>query len=113
MNASAAGVAFSAAMIRSPSFSRPASSTTTIISPRAMAASASSIRERLIVGLLHSLGIEAGDRELTEQGEAPELVQLVVEGVVQRVGTQVAPEAIEGRLGRGGSRARHLEHAVC
>jgi hypothetical protein len=35
------GVAASAAMIRSPSFSRSSSSTTTMISPRAMAATAS------------------------------------------------------------------------
>src|SRR4051812_20527785 len=38
------GVAASAAMIRSPSFSRSSSSTTTTISPRPMAATASSMR---------------------------------------------------------------------
>src|SRR3954447_24011927 len=42
-NAIFSGVANSAAMIRSPSFSRSSSSTTTTISPRAMAATASSI----------------------------------------------------------------------
>src|SRR5689334_6615130 len=43
MKAMPSGVIFSAAMIRSPSFSRSASSTTTTNSPRAMAATASSI----------------------------------------------------------------------
>src|SRR5439155_15590980 len=43
MKAIPSGVIFSAAMIRSPSFSRSASSTTTTNSPRAMAATASSI----------------------------------------------------------------------
>ena len=38
------GVANSAAMIRSPSFSRSSSSTTTTISPRPIAATASSMR---------------------------------------------------------------------
>src|SRR5687768_15780243 len=42
-NAIASGVANSAAMMRSPSFSRSSSSTTTTISPRPMAATASSI----------------------------------------------------------------------
>ena len=43
MNVIVSGVIFSAAMMRSPSFSRSASSTTTTISPRAMASTASSI----------------------------------------------------------------------
>ena len=43
MNAIVSGVAFSAAMIRSPSFSRSASSTTTTSSPRLTAAMAFSI----------------------------------------------------------------------
>ena len=42
MNATFSGVTFSAAMIRSPSFSRSSSSTTSTNSPAAMAASASS-----------------------------------------------------------------------
>src|SRR5690554_5958614 len=42
-NAMFSGVAASAAMIRSPSFSRSSSSTTTTMSPRAMAATASSM----------------------------------------------------------------------
>src|SRR4051794_5075914 len=45
-NAIFSGVAASAAMIRSPSFSRSSSSTTTTISPLATAATASSMRAR-------------------------------------------------------------------
>ena len=51
-NAIFSGVMASAAMIRSPSFSRSASSTTTTISPRAMAATAFSISVKGIVILL-------------------------------------------------------------
>src|SRR4051794_15747284 len=52
MNAIASGVMASAAMIRSPSFSRSASSTTITSSPRAMAATAFSISVKGISVLL-------------------------------------------------------------
>src|SRR3954447_4634203 len=52
MNAIFSGVMASAAMIRSPSFSRSASSTTITISPRATAATAFSISVKGISGLL-------------------------------------------------------------
>jgi hypothetical protein len=52
MNASVSAVVFSAAMIRSPSFSRLASSTTTTASPRAIASIAFSI---VVNGIVNSL----------------------------------------------------------
>ena len=48
MKATCSGVAFEAAMMRSPSFSRSSSSTTTTSSPAAMAAIASETLFRLI-----------------------------------------------------------------
>src|SRR6266852_3689320 len=55
------GVILSAAMMRSPSFSRSASSTTTTNSPRAMAATASSIGANGIVNPLSSRSHQALD----------------------------------------------------
>src|SRR5882724_4861753 len=61
MKAIPSGVILSAAMMRSPSFSRSASSTTTTNSPRAMAATASSIGANGIVNPLSSRSHQALD----------------------------------------------------
>src|SRR5690242_11949694 len=57
----ASGVTFSAAIVRSPSFSRPSSSTTMMILPARNAAMASSIRANGPVLLLAPLAILIGD----------------------------------------------------
>ena len=54
MNATSSGVAISAAKIRSPSFSRSSSSTTTTGRPASMSAMAVSIESRRASGLRHA-----------------------------------------------------------
>ncbi len=60
--------------------------------------SASSIGEKLMVGLLRNRSWAVGSCSL--ERPLAELAKLVVDGVVQRVGAQVAPEAIEARAWR-------------
>src|SRR6478672_8151087 len=78
MNAIASGVIASAAMMRSPSFSRSASSTTITISPRAMAATAFSIS---VKGISFSLVEESLD-------VLGEHVDFEVDGIAGRLGAQ-------------------------
>src|SRR5687768_4664780 len=69
----ASAVAYSAAMMRSPSFSRSSSSTTTTISPRPMAATASSIFANGISGVLpgqQALNVFHGDVDFEIDGVA-------------------------------------------
>src|SRR5690349_13164698 len=80
MNAIASGVMASAAMIRSPSFSRSASSTTITSSPRAMAAMAFSISVKGISVLL-LLGQQAFD-------VLGEHVDFEVDGVARLLGAE-------------------------
>src|SRR5213078_290489 len=65
MKFTASGVTFSAAMTRSPSFSRSGESTTTTISPRAIASTASSIGARpLVSNMSHTPGLALKHGEL-------------------------------------------------
>src|SRR5262245_2635936 len=73
MNAIASGVIFSAAMMRSPSFSRSASSTTMTSSPRAIASTASSMSAKGMSGLLgdeQTLDVFGEDVDLEVDGLA-------------------------------------------
>src|SRR4029078_10461444 len=80
MNAIASGVMASAAMMRSPSFSRSASSTTITSFPRAMAATAFSISVNGI-----SFPFSGGEQAFDVLGEH---VDLEVHGVAGLLGAQ-------------------------
>src|SRR3954451_7980208 len=82
MNAIASGVMASAAMIRSPSFSRSASSTTMTSSPRAMAATAFSISVKGISGLLAGV---RGEQAFDVLGEH---VDFEVDGIAGLLGAE-------------------------
>src|SRR5581483_4674907 len=86
MKAIPSGVIFSAAMIRSPSFSRSASSMTTTNSPRAMAATASSIGANGMFGSALS--------RLTH--EALDVLGQEVDLEVDRVAGALDPEGRDG-----------------
>ena len=82
MNAIASGVIVSAAMMRSPSFSRSASSTTMTSSPRAMAAMAFSMS---VKGMVVSYSLTCVEEALDVLGEH---VDLQVDGITRLPGTQ-------------------------
>src|SRR4051794_30843904 len=82
MNAIASGVMASAAMIRSPSFSRSASSTTITSSPRAMAATAFSISVKGISVLLAGV---RGEQAFDVLGKH---VDFEVDGIAGPLGAQ-------------------------
>src|SRR4051812_10391225 len=71
--AMASGVAASAAMMRSPSFSRSSSSTTTTISPRPIASMAFSTLANGILALVLSVGVPGGQEPLDVFGDHVDL----------------------------------------
>src|SRR5262245_27176025 len=107
MNPVASGVAHCAEMIRSPSFSRPASSTTTTNSPLRIAVRACSILANVM-----SSGVKAGGGWRVRQRPSADVAQLVVDGIVERMHAEVAPEPVEPRFAGGRARAHRLEHAA-
>src|SRR5439155_15421967 len=99
-NAIASGVAASAAMMRSPSFSRSSSSTTTTISPRPIASMAFSTVANGILALV--LSVPGGEEPLDVLGHH---VDLEVDAVAGLPGPQ-------RRDGRGVRDDRHREAVV-
>src|SRR4051794_11244773 len=87
MNAIASGVMASAAMMRSPSFSRSASSTTITSSPRAMAATAFSISVKGI-SVLPLSGVSGGVRGEQSFDVLGEHVGFEVDGIAGLLGAQ-------------------------
>src|SRR5882724_1123860 len=100
MNANSSGVAFSAAKMRSPSFSRSSSSTTTTALPAAMSAMARSIPAKSVTGVLASPTIVLPRPRQVWAGQPLDVLRQDINFEVDQVSSLPVAERREGECGR-------------